>query len=113
TLSTSRLRHYANLFSVAVGDTSKARKGTSADRGLPIFAVADPLWFAECVKAGMSSGEGVISHVRDEVYAMRKGELELVDPGVTDKRLLLQEHEFFQVLTVMKREGNTLSRVIR
>jgi hypothetical protein len=105
--------HYGNLFAVLVGETSKARKGTSADRVHPIFAAADPLWFADCVKSGMSSGEGVIFHVRDEVYAMRRGVLELVDLGVTDKRLLLQEHEFFQVLAVMKREGNILSRVIR
>jgi Ni,Fe-hydrogenase maturation factor len=106
-------KHYGNLFAVLVGDTSKARKGTSADRVHPIFAAADPLWFADCVKSGMSSGEGVIFHVRDEVYTMRRGQLELVDLGVTDKRLLLQEHEFFQVLAVMKREGNILSRVIR
>jgi Protein of unknown function (DUF3987) len=106
-------QHFGNLFAVLVGDTSKSRKGTSADRIHPILAAADPVWFAECVKAGMSSGEGVIFHVRDEVHALRKGVLELVDPGVADKRLQLQEHEFFQVLAVIKREGNTLSRVIR
>src|SRR5262249_55206047 len=106
-------RHYGNLFAVLAGNTSKARKGTSADRIHPLFGEADPAWYVNCVKSGMASGEGGIHHVRDEVYAMRKGEMELVDPGVTDKRLLLQEHEFSQVLTVMKREGNNLSRVIR
>jgi hypothetical protein len=105
--------HYGNLFAVLVGDTSKARKGTSADRVQPILAAADPAWSTDCVKAGMSSGEGVIFHVRDESYAMRRGQLELVDVGVADKRLFLQEHEFFRVLAVMKREGNTLSGVIR
>src|SRR5262245_42949166 len=106
-------RHYGNLFAVLVGKTSKARKGTSADRIHPIFATADPAWYVDCVKSGMSSGEGVIFHVRDEVYAMRRGVLECVDLGVSDKRLLLQEHEFFRVLAVMKREGNNLSGVIR
>jgi len=61
----------------------------------------------------MVSGEGIIFHVRDEIYAMRKGEMELTDPGVADKRLLLQEHEFFRVLAAMKREGNALSPLIR
>jgi len=37
----------------------------------------------------MSSGEGVISAVRDPVYAIRKGVEELVDAGVNDKRLLI------------------------
>jgi hypothetical protein len=105
--------HHGNLFAVLVGDTSKARRGTSADRVQPILAAADPTWSTDCVKAGMSSGEGVIFHVRDESYAMRRGVPELVDLGIADKRLLLQEHEFFRVLAVMKREGNTLSGVIR
>ena len=30
-----------------------------------------------------------------------------------DKRLFLDEREFFQALTVMKREGNTVSRIVR
>jgi hypothetical protein len=106
-------RHYGNLFAVPVGDTSKARKGTSADRVHPIFGEADPTWYVNCVKSGMVSGEGIIFHVRDEIYAMRKGEMELTDPGVADKRLLLQEHEFFRVLAAMKREGNALSPLIR
>jgi hypothetical protein len=33
--------------------------------------------------------------------------------GVDDKRLLLDEREFSQALTVMRREGNTVSRMVR
>jgi len=36
-----------------------------------------------------------------------------VDPGVTDKRLMLFESEFASVLKVLAREGNTLSAIIR
>ena len=39
--------------------------------------------------------------------------MKLIDPGVTDKRLLLDEREFFSALAVMQRQGNTLSTVIR
>lgn len=106
-------QHFANLFTVLVGQTSKSRKGTSAGRIRTIFNIADPNWIHECVKGGMSSGEGVISAIRDPVYAMRKGVLELIDPGISDKRLLLDEREFFQALAVLKREGSILSRVIR
>ena len=37
----------------------------------------------------------------------------MVDPGVTDKRLLLYEPEFSSVLAVLNREGNILSRIVR
>jgi hypothetical protein len=106
-------RHFANLFTVLVGQTSKSRKGTSAGRIRAIFNIADPDWTREHILGGMSSGEGVISAVRDPVCAIRRGVEELIDAGVSDKRLLLDEREFFQALAVLKREGSILSRVIR
>jgi hypothetical protein len=106
-------RHFANLFTVLVGQTSKSRKGTSAGRIRAIFKIADPEWVRERILGGMSSGEGVISAVRDPVYAIRKGAEELIDAGIDDKRLLLDEREFFQALAVLKREGSILSRVVR
>jgi hypothetical protein len=106
-------RHYPNLFSILVGQSSKSRKGTSAGGVRAIFDIADADWSRERTVGGMSSGEGVISAVRDPVYAMKRGELEMVDPGIADKRLLLDEREFYQPLAVVKREGNILSRVIR
>jgi hypothetical protein len=106
-------RHFANLFTVLVGQTSKSRKGTSAGRIRALFNIADPDWVRERILGGMSSGEGVISAVRDPSYAVRKGVEELVDAGVSDKRLLLDEREFFQALAVLKREGSILSRVVR
>jgi hypothetical protein len=106
-------RHFANLFTVLVGQTSKSRKGTSAGRIRAIFNIADSDWVHERILGGMSSGEGVISAVRDPVYAIRKGIEELIDAGISDKRLLLDEREFFQALAVLKREGSILSRVVR
>src|SRR6516162_2583405 len=106
-------RHYTNLYIVLAGQTSKARKGTSARRVRVIYEIVDPTWARERIVGGMSSGEGLIHAVRDPVYGMRKGVEELIDAGVSDKRLLLDEREFFQALTVLKREGNILSRVIR
>jgi hypothetical protein len=98
--------HFANLFMVLVGQTSKSRKGTSAGRIRAIFNIAEPTWARERIIGGMSSGEGLIYAVRDPVYGMKRGELELVDPGVDDKRLLLDEREFSQALNVLKREGS-------
>ena len=40
-------------------------------------------------------------------------ELQLVDEGVDDNRLLVRESEFSSVLRVSQREGNVLSPVVR
>jgi hypothetical protein len=106
-------KHYSNLFTVLAGQTAKARKGTAADRIRQLFEVTDQEWTGKCVRGGISSGEGIIWAIRDPIYAMKKGELECTDPGVADKRLLLDEREYQQALTVMTRPGNTVSRIIR
>jgi hypothetical protein len=106
-------QHFGNLFVTLVGDTSKARKGTSAERIRTIFKAVDLTWASERMKGGVSSGEGIISQVRDEVRGMRKGIEEIVDAGAGDHRFLLMLHEFSQALVVLKREGNTLSQVLR
>ena len=106
-------RHYTNLFGLLVGDTAKARKGLSAGHIRDFYMTAVPEWAGSCIRTGMSSGEGIIHHIRDPVLAMRKGKLQTIDPGVDDKRLLIDEREFQQALTVMQRQGNTLSTVVR
>jgi hypothetical protein len=106
-------KHFANLFTVLAGQTAKARKGTAADRIRQIFEVADPGWTQKCVRGGISSGEGILWAIRDPIYGMKKGEMTLLDGGVEDKRLLLDEREYQQALTVMTRPGNTVSRIIR
>jgi hypothetical protein len=95
---TEDTRHYPNLFAVMVGNTAKARKGTSADRIRRIFDIADAAWAYERTLGGMSSGEGVIWAVHDPIFTLRKGIEELSDPGIDDKRLLLDEREFYQAL---------------
>jgi DNA polymerase I-like protein with 3'-5' exonuclease and polymerase domains len=106
-------RHFSNLFVVATGAAAKARKGTAAERIRRIFEMVDREWACARIHGGMSSGEGVIYAVRDSVYGVGKKIDEVIDPGIADKRLLLDEREFYQALTVMKREGNILSRVLR
>ena len=105
--------HFANLFLVTIGRTSRARKGTGADWISRIFEIADPHWAHNCIHSGLSSGEGMLTPIRDPVYVMKKGVEKLTDPGVEDKRMLLDEREFSQVLRVMRREGNVVSRMVR
>jgi hypothetical protein len=114
-------RHGTNIYALLIGETAKGRKGTSSGRIRQIMEIADPQWTAARVHSGLSSGEGVIWALRDPIMSYEKvgkgstAERAFVeiDPGVTDKRLMVLEPEFAGALTVMRREGNILSRVLR
>jgi hypothetical protein len=108
-------RHGANLFAVLVGDSSKSRKGTSLGRVRAIAKVADETWISERNRGGLSSGEGLIDAVRDQVqkYNAKEKQFEIIDPGVPDKRLMVVEPEFAGVLSVAERHGNTISQLVR
>lgn len=97
-------RHRSNVYVVLVGETAKARKGVSWGRIRRLFEKVDDNWVREHVVSGLSSGEGLIWRLRDA-----NGD----DPGVNDKRLLVQESEFASVLRRMERETNTLSAILR
>lgn len=97
-------RHYGNEFLVIVGKTARARKGTSKDAVMDLFNKVDVEWTKNRVKSGLASGEGIIFNVRDGAKD---------DPGEPDKRLMAIEGEFARVLSVMARQGNTLSTVLR
>jgi hypothetical protein len=113
-------RHHPNLFVVVVGDTSKARKGTSWNRVRETFANAglEDSWMRERIQNGLSTGEGLIKFVRDAVFeeeADGNGGFRTVecDPGVYDKRLLVFEAEYARVLGVMGRKDSILSTILR
>jgi Protein of unknown function (DUF3987) len=107
-------RHALNLFVGIVGPTGSG-KGSGLDQVQDIFREVDQVWSSNPdTHAGLASGEGFIKMVRDPTYRRKKdGELELDDPGVEDKRLLLIQPEFAQVLEVCERQGNTLTTKLR
>ncbi len=108
-------RHHTNLFAVLVGMSAKGRKGTSGGRAKSVMKVADERWIDERMKGGLSSGEGLINEVRDDVkkWDSKTEQYETIDPGVPDKRLMITEPEFANALEVMERPGNTLSPIVR
>jgi Protein of unknown function (DUF3987) len=108
-------QHHGNLFCVVVGDSSKARKGTSFGRIRDLVKYADENWSDAKIKGGLSSGEGLIHEIRDEIqkYDAKNRTTEVTDPGIADKRLLLFESEFSGALATAVRHGNTLTEVIR
>ncbi|HOG07436.1 MAG TPA: hypothetical protein PK983_05025 [Syntrophales bacterium] len=102
--------HHCNEFLLLVGNTSKGRKGTSWDHARSIARTIDPPWELECIKSGLTSGEGLIFHVRDPQE--RRGKC-AADEGVADKRLVVFESEFASVLKIIERKDNTLSATMR
>jgi hypothetical protein len=115
-------KHFLKLFPILVGETSKGRKGTSIGYIKNCFRNIDPSWEDSRNAEGLSSGEGLIWAVQDEIKkqeAIReKGRVvdyqEVIDDaGVRDKRLFVVEPEFARTLRVMGRDGNILSPIIR
>ncbi|MGH9074410.1 MAG: DUF3987 domain-containing protein, partial [Acidimicrobiales bacterium] len=96
-------RHHPNEFVVLVGDSAKARKGSSWDLVQAVLNRADP-GFPARVRTGLSTGEGLIWAARDP---------DGTDPGALDPRLLVVEPEFVSVLKATGRDVNTLSPVLR
>jgi hypothetical protein len=114
--------HHTNLFCCLVGETAKGKKGSSLGHVQRLFQLVDPEWGRACVHSGLSSGEGLIWCIRDEIFktipVRDKGcvtgyQDESVDSGVSDKRAFVIEGEFASVLRVLSRDGNTLSAIIR
>ena len=117
------IAHHLNEYVVIVGDTSSARKGTSWAEVERFFAKVDQGWTKQCVTSGLSTGEGLIYHVRDPQLAQNYRENHgagrdgangrTLDAGVDDKRLLVQAGEFAAVMKVAARDGATLSSTLR
>lgn len=102
-------RHGLNEYVAIVGETSKARKGTSESHIRLLFSAVAGDWKTR-IKTGLSSGEGLTWQIRDEVEG-RDGKIE--DEGEPDKRLLVVQRELAEVLRRMEREGNSLSSTLR
>lgn len=118
--------HRPNLFAALTGPTSTGRKGTAQSRSRELVVMVDEQWANDRCLSGLSSGEGLISAVRDPVVVTEQireggkkdgkiiGTQEVTtDFGVEDKRLLVVEPELASVLQRAGREGNTLSAVVR
>lgn len=89
--------HAGRLFVVVVGDSAKARKGTSWAQARRILEIAAPGFTKERIAGGFGSGEALVDSVAE-------GE---------DGRLMVVEPEWARVLSVGKRDGATLSQILR
>jgi hypothetical protein len=90
-------RHPARLYVVLVGPTSKGRKGTSWSQVKRILEVADPEFMLNRSMGGFASAEALVDVCADG----------------SDERLLIFEAEWARLLAVGRREGSTLSPLLR
>lgn len=125
-------QHHTVLYAVTVGETGDNK----SDSTTPLLALmhaalalsveankesgtVELLPIAPTIFSGLSSGEGLLWQMRDERWEQRRDPKThtvqdvLVDSGVADKRLLIEESEFARVMSVMGRENSTLSANLR
>jgi hypothetical protein len=93
-------RHALNLFVILVGDSSKARKGTSWNLIANLFEGVDPLWLTTCVNRARLTADGLLQALRDQ-------------SPPTERRLLALSEEFATVLYNVKRGNGHLSPLLR
>jgi hypothetical protein len=100
-------KHPPRIWPLVMGRTASGRKGESWSVSESVLISADADFATHRLTSGLSTGEGLVAMFTD-----RKD-----DDGntthITDKRLLVVEPEFARVLAAARREGNTLSTVLR
>lgn len=116
-------RHYARINAAVIGNTSKARKGTSAKPLIRLFLNSQEnnnFYIPARTSPGpLSSGEGLIYQVHDPIMSWKVhkktglGQWIETEPGIDDKRLFILDEEFAAALKSIGREGNNLSVIIR
>ncbi len=111
-------KHHPRIFSLVLGQTARARKGTSADLVLQIArTIEDSLKLdskpvPNVTHGSISSGEGLVYLVRDESDE-KDDNGKAKYPAVEDKRLFLIDSEISGYFQGTKREGNSASQTVR
>ena len=93
-------RHRLNLFVVLVGESSKARKGTSWAHIERLFAEVDQPWADTRITTARLGAAGLVHALRDQ-------------QPPTDRRLLAVAEEFAAILHTIKRAKGHLSSLLR
>jgi hypothetical protein len=99
-------RHPLLPWSLLIGPTNTGRKGDATNSARRVAEAACPELKSISV-TGLSTGEGIISRIRDPATVGKE------KVGTDDKRLFILESEWARVMEVCRREATTLSPVLR
>ncbi|TCP56968.1 uncharacterized protein DUF3987 [Tamaricihabitans halophyticus] len=99
-------RHPLLVWPLIIGHTNTGKKGASWSASKRIISSTDSGFAAANIKSGLSSGEGLAEQfaVEDEPDP---------DEPPRDLRLVAYENEWGGVMAKMRREGNSLSQILR
>lgn len=103
--------HHSNLFMQHVGRSARGRKGTAKKLVLRLAKAVkeiDEHLAPQIHRGGLSTREGLALLIHD---GWMEGKTEV--PAIDDKRLLVVESEFANILHQSGRNGNTLSPALR
>lgn len=98
--------HPLLVWPMVIGHTNTGKKGSSWSAAKRLIAEADGDFAVNNVKSGLTSGEGLAQR-----FAL--GDDADPDAAPPDLRLLAFENEWGGVMAKMKREGNSLSQILR
>lgn len=99
--------HGTNLFVALVGDTASG-KGQAWNIARRLISEGDPEFSENCIAYGLASGEGLVDRLADPE------DDEDSSPTIPKpKRLLCVETEFARPMAACRREGSTLSPILR
>jgi Protein of unknown function (DUF3987) len=106
---------HGTLINVAiVGNTADGAKGSSYQAVKRLIRAVSPDYCTDNIKGGYNSSEALIGDITDEIEGVnRKGERIVIEEGIPDKRLLVVEEEFSRILQIGKRDGVTMSEILR
>ena len=99
-------RHQLNLFVILVGDSSKARKGSSWNQLTHLFNEVDLPWLVTRVTSARLTAADLIDAVRNPQPSS-------ANQTANDRRLLVVSEEFAAVLRGFKRGNSHLSPLLR
>ena len=96
--------HYPNIYAMVVGKSGVGKKGMAWSPCLKLMKLIDQPWAENAIHDGFGSGEAIIARVSD-----KRGP----DGLPNEKRCLIKEKEFANLLSIMERNGSTISGIIR
>lgn len=100
--------HPLLVWPMVIGKTNTGKKGSSWSAAKRLIAAADGEFAINNIKSGLTSGEGLAQR-----FAINDEDDDADSSGPSDLRLLAFENEWGGVMAKMKREGNSLSQILR
>lgn len=101
-------KHPLLVWPLIIGHTNTGKKGSSWSAARRLIADTDSQFVTANIKSGLTSGEGLAQR-----FALDDDTDEDPDAEPRDLRLLAFENEWGGVMARMKREGNSLSHILR